>query len=72
MRMTTASMTGHLAMFQIVWAVEPMPSGPATALTTGPVRTMASSTAASRTIITSVTSSRSGRSFQIGRPSGVS
>ncbi len=59
-------------MFQTVCAVEPIPSGPATALTTGPVSTSAISTAASRTIITNVTRSCSGLSFQNGRPSGVS
>jgi hypothetical protein len=59
-------------MFQIDTAVEPIPSGPATASTTGPVRTSASATAASSTTISTVTSSCSGRSFHNGRPSGVS
>ena len=72
MRITAISMIGHFAMLKTVCAVEPIPSGPATAETTGPVRTSPSSTAASSRIITSVTSSCSGRSFQNGRPSGVS
>ena len=72
MSTTTTNRTGHLAMFQIVCAVEPIPSGPATALTTGPVSTTASSTVASRMIITSVIRICSGLSFQNGRPSGVS
>ena len=68
----TASSTGHLAMSQIDTAVLPMPSGPATAVTMGPVSTSATATSASRTSITSVTRICSGRSFQNGRPSGVS
>ena len=59
-------------MSQIDTAVLPMPSGPATASTTGPVSTIASGHGASSMIITSVTSSCSGRSFQNARPSGVS
>ena len=70
---TSTSSTGHFAMFQMSTAVEPMPSGSATALTIGPVSTSADGDRAStRMIITSVTSSCSGRSFQNGRPSGVS
>ena len=61
--MTTTSSTGHLAMFQIVTAVDPMPSGPATACTTGPVSTTASRTIASSRIMISVTSSCRGRSL---------
>lgn len=52
-----------------------MPRGLATALTTGPVSTSDRTTAAAaaaRITIASVTSSCCGRSFQIGRPSGVS
>ena len=59
-------------MSQTVVAVEPIPSGSATASTTGPVRTIARATNASIRIITSVTRICSGRSFQNGRPSGVS
>ena len=72
MMMTTTSSTGHLAMSQTVTAVDPMPSGWATAVTIGPVSTMAAATRARSTTMTSVTTSWRGRSFQIGRPSGVS
>ena len=72
MSTTTSSSTGHFAMSQIETAVEPMPRGPATAETMGPVSTIASATAASITTMTSVTRICSGRSFQKGRPSGVS
>jgi hypothetical protein len=47
--------TGHLAMSQIVVAVLPMPIGPATALTIGPVRTIPSAITASRITSTRVT-----------------
>ena len=70
--MKTNSITGHLAMFQTSTAVEPIPSGLATALTTGPVSTSESASRVTSTIIAKVTSSCSGRSFQNGRPSGVS
>ena len=67
-----ATIAGHLAMFQTSTAVSPRPIGPATASTTGPVRTRPRASSAIRTTITSVTASCSGRSFQNGRPSGVS
>ena len=69
---TTASITGHLAMSQIVVAVLEIPIGFATASTIGPVNMSASSKIAARTTMTSVTSNCTGRSFQIGLPSGVS
>jgi hypothetical protein len=65
-------MTGHLAMFQIVRTVSFRPSPRPMASTIGPLRTtIATMTAAKRTPIR-VTSSWSGLSFQILRPSGVS
>ena len=68
----SAASTGHLAMFQIVVAVLDSPIGSATASTIGPVRTRPRATSASRITIARVTSICSGRSFQNGRPSGVS
>ena len=64
--------TGHLAMFQTSTAVSPMPSGPATASTTGPVITRPIASTARSTTITSVTRTWNGRSFQNGRPSRTS
>ena len=69
---TTSISTGHFTMSQIVVAVLPIPSGSATASTIGPVSTSASATSASSTTMTNVTTICSGRSFQNGRPSGVS
>ena len=70
---TTISSTGHLAMFQIDTAVEPMPSGPATAVTIGAgEHERQGHERPACTSITSVTRICSGRSFQNGRPSGVS
>ena len=68
----TTAITGHLAMFQTSTAVSPIPSGSAIASTTGPVRTRPSASSAISTIIARVTAICSGRSFQNGRPSGVS
>ena len=70
--MKTAASTGHLAMSQIVVAVLESPIGSATASTIGPVRTRPRATIAISRIIARVTSICSGRSFQNGRPSGVS
>ena len=72
MRTKIAAITGHLAMFQTSTAVPPRPIGPATASTTGPVRTRPTASSAIMTIIARVTAICSGRSFQNGRPSGVS
>ena len=49
-----------------------IPIGFATASTIGPVNMSASSKIAARTTMTSVTNNCTGRSFQIGLPSGVS
>ena len=49
-----------------------MPIGPATASTSGPVITIPTASSASSRTITRVTAICSGRSFQNGRPSGVS
>jgi hypothetical protein len=69
--MKTTAIAGHLATFQIATAVEPTPSGSATASTTGPLSTSPmTSITPSRTIV-SVTAICSGRSFQNGRPSRV-
>ena len=68
---TIATSTGHLAIWQTVTAVSPIPSGRGDSFTIGPVRISASTTTARISMI-SVTSIWSGRSFQIGRPSGVS
>ena len=59
-------------MFQTVTAVEPTPSGPATASTTGPVRTSPTTSITPSRTIARVTAICSGRSFQNGRPSRVS
>ena len=60
-------------MFHTSTAVEPRPIASPTACAAGPVSTSASATAAaSSTSATRVTSSISGRSFQIGRPSRIS
>ena len=72
MNITTTSSTGHLAMFQMSTAVPPIPSGPATASTTGPVRTTDSRTSASSRTMISVTRICSGLSLKKPRPSGVS
>ncbi len=72
MAMKTIAIAGHLATFQTSTAVEPMPSGLATAPTTGPVRTRARASAAIIATSTSVTATCSGRRFQNGRSSAVS
>ena len=68
-----AAITGHLAMLQMVTAVSLRPIGPATASThrAGQRPGPTASSAISR-IIARVTAICSGRSFQNGRPSGVS
>ena len=72
MRRKIAAITGHLAMFQTSTAVSLRPIGEAIASTTGPVRTRPTASSAISRIIASVTAICSGRSFQNGRPSGVS
>ena len=69
---TSTTMTGHLAMSQTVWALEPTPIGSATALTTGPVMTSPIASAARIRIIARVIRTWTGLSFQKGRPSWIS
>ena len=72
MRLTTKASTGHLAIFQMVTAVEPKPISLPMASASGPVTTSAIRTRAKSIVIPRVTSTCSGRSFQNGRPSGDS
>ncbi len=72
MSMTTRSITGHFAMFHTVTTVEPSPIALPTASAAGPVMTRPTATAPASTMVTSVTSSIIGRSFQMGRPSSIS
>jgi hypothetical protein len=72
MKLTTSSSTGHLAMFQTVTAVSLNPSNPPTCLASPPVRVTATALIASKTSSTSVSPTRVGRVFQIGRPSSMS
>ncbi len=69
---TTSSSTGHLAMPQIVTAVEPAPITSPTLRASGPVTTTAITDADSSTRVVMVTPIRIGIVFQIGRPSGMS
>jgi hypothetical protein len=70
--MKTTAIAGHLATFQIATAVEPTPSGPATASTTGPLSTSPTTSITPSRIMVRVTAICSGRSFQKGCPSRVS
>ena len=72
MNSTTIASTGHLAMSQMVTAVEPTPSDEPTCSATGPVSTRAASTRASISTSTNVTSICSGRSLMKERPSSTS
>jgi hypothetical protein len=49
MNITTISSTGHFAMFHTATAELPIPTAEPTLLASGPVRTSATSTSASRT-----------------------
>ena len=66
------SSTGHLAMSQMVTAVEPRPSTFPTLCARPPVTTTMTAAATSKIIVTAVTPSRIGAVFQTGRPSGTS
>jgi hypothetical protein len=72
MMLTSTTSTGHLAMSQIVTAVEPTPTSLPTCSASPPVTTTAIAETASRTTITSVMRTCCGRSFQNGRPSPTS
>ena len=70
--MTTTRITGHLAMFQTVIAVEPTPITLPACWASGPVKVTAIATAASISSSTNVVRKRVGAVFQIGRPSPTS
>ena len=72
MKETISSRIGHLAMLQTSTNVLPRPMMSPTFCATGPVKTTASAVTVSRTSSTTVTPSRTGIFFQIGRPSGTS
>ena len=72
MKLTTTSSTGHLAMFQTLTAVLPMPTRSPTFSASPPVRTTAIVEMASSVRSTSVSDTRTGSVFQIGRPSSMS
>ena len=65
-------MIGHLAMSNTVTALEPSPSTFADLVRQPPVRTTASALTVSSSTVTSVTPTRIGIVFQIGRPSSTS
>ena len=72
MRLTIPSSTGHLAMSHTLTAVDPTPRSLPACLASPPVKTTATELNASRITITTVTPSRTGTVFQIGRPSSMS
>ena len=65
-------MTGHLPHCHAVTATSERPSASPIALASGPETISASTVTATSTIVTNVTSSWSGLSFQNGRPSSTS
>ena len=72
MKLTTSRSTGHLAMFQTVTAVLPMPSRSPSFSASPPVSTTAIVEIASSVSSTRVSATRTGSVFQIGRPSSMS
>ena len=69
---TTARITGHLAMSHTVTAASPMPTSLPTCWANPPVSVTAMVTAASMISSTSVVSTRVGTVFHMGRPSPTS
>ena len=72
MMLTARSNTGHFAMSHTVTALLPTPIRSPTCLASPPVRATASALMASSTTRTTVTPTRTGTVFQIGRPSPTS
>ena len=70
--MKTSASTGHFAMSQTATAVLPRPTTSPTVSASGPVTTTATAHSASSRTMTIVMPSCSGRTFQNGRPSGIS
>src|SRR3954447_26561929 len=69
---TMSTSTGHFAMSHTVTAVLPTPSNDPALRARLPVITTATELSASNTTTTSVTTTRTGIVFQIGRPSSTS
>ena len=69
---TVTTITGHLAMSQIVTAVLPSPNSFPTCSASGPLTTTAIALRATSRMRSSVIASCKGRSFQNGLPSSTS
>ena len=69
---TSATMTGHFAMFQTVTVTSLRPTAAPTERAMPPDSTTAATITTAMTTRISVTSSSTGRSFQNGRPSSTS
>ncbi len=68
---TTRHSTGHFAISHAVTVASPRPSASPIAAASGPLITSATDTSAAPSTMPRVTSSRSGWSFQYGRPSAT-
>ncbi len=72
MKLTHSSSTGHLAMFQICTAVSPTPNTLPACSARPPLSVTPIALTAVSTISSTVSPTRSGSVFQIGRPSSIS
>lgn len=72
MMVTRTTRTGHLTIDHTVRAVSPIPSAEPALWARVPVKTTIRALTTASTIRTTVRPTRTGRIFQIGRPSGMS